>query len=101
MKVGQMRELIESFKVEGQIPQKTVEFVVDAKKFFAEDVKAGTNTMAFSITRENYHPLSLSSLANSLSIASAGLEVEVYQGSKKLTVSSSFMTDSALELVLE
>ena len=101
MKVGQMRELIESFKNEGQDPQKTVEFIMDAKKFFAEDVKAGTNTMAFSITRENYHPLTLSSLGESLKIASAALEVEVYQGSKKLSVASSFMTDSALELVLE
>jgi hypothetical protein len=101
VKVGQMRELIESLGSEDQSNQRTVEFVMDAKKYFAEDVKAGTDTMAFTITRDNYHPLTLGKLQESLKIASAGLEVDVFHGKKKLNVASSFMTDTTLELVLE
>jgi len=101
VKVAQMRELIESLKAESKNSHKTVEFIMETKKYFAENVKAGTDTMAFTITRDNYHPLTLEALQESLKIASAGLDVEVFHGKKKLSIASSFMTNSALELVLE
>lgn len=100
MKVKELRDLISKLKGEGKLSSQTVEFVMDNKKYFASDVKAGTNTMAFEITRENYHPLTLKKFEDSLSIANGELDVAVFQGSNQKTISESYLTDSTLELVL-
>lgn len=100
MKVKEMRELISKLKGESQIQNQTVEFVVDAKKFFASDVKAGTDTMAIEITRENYRPLSIDAFESSLALASGDLEIQVLQGNNAKGVSEHYLTDMALELVV-
>lgn len=100
MKVKELRELVGKLKSEGKLTNQTVEFVTDAKKFFASDVKAGTNTMVFEITRDNYHPLTLQKFEESLSLAAGELDVKVMKGNNELGVSESFVTDSTLELVL-
>lgn len=100
MKVKEMRELISKLKGESQLSNQTVEFVVDAKKFFASNVKAGTDTMAIEITRDNYHPLTIDAFENSLSLASGDLDITVLQGKNAKQVSEHFLTDMALELVV-
>lgn len=100
MKVKELRDLVSKLKSEGKLSSQTVEFVLDSKKYFASDVKAGTNTMAFEITRENYHPLTLQRFEDSLKIANGDLDVNVFQGTNCKTISESYLTDSTLELVL-
>jgi tRNA splicing ligase len=101
VKVKEIRELVSSLQKEGNFNQKTVEFVVDTKKYFAEDIKAGVDTMAFSVTRENYRPLTLDQLASALEVARGDLEVEVLVGKNRKVVSGSYPTASALELIVE
>ena len=101
MKVKEMRDLITSLKSEGKLNGQTVEFVLNAKKFFASDVKAGTNTMACQITRNNFHPLSVDSFESSLKQASGDLEVLIFEGKSQKSITESFLTDSTLELVVE
>lgn len=100
MKVKELRDLVAKLKGDGTADSHTVEFVLDAKKYFASDVKAGTDTMAIEVTRENYHPLTVAQLASSLEIASGDLEVKVFQGKNSKTISEHYVTDSFLELVL-
>lgn len=100
MKVQQMRELVQGLKNEGKLSNQMVEFVLDAKKYFASDIKAGTDTMAIQVTRDNYHPLTVSNFEESLNIASGELEISVYQGTNQKSVTESYLTDSSLELVL-
>lgn len=100
VKVKELRELVTKLKGEKALDSHTVEFVLDAKKYFASDVKAGTNTMTIEITRENYHPLSVNSLEETLSIAGGDLEVNVLQGKNGKTITDHFVTDSAVEFVL-
>lgn len=100
VKVKEMRSLVKGLKGEGKVTNQNVEFVLDAKKYFASDVKAGTDTMTIEVTRENYYPLSIDQLENSLKLANGELEVQVLQGKTEKTVTESFLTDSSLELVL-
>ncbi len=100
MKVNEMRELVSSLQNEGQ-NQKAVEFVTDTKKYFAEDIKAGVDTMTFSLSRNNFHNLTIDALADVLKMAGGDLEVEVLVGKNKKVVSSTFNGASSLELVAE
>lgn len=101
MKVKELRELISKLKNEGCLTNQNVEFVFNSKKYFASDVKAGTNTMTFNITRENYHPLTIESFENSLKLANGEINITVANGTNQNTISDSFLTDSTLELVLD
>lgn len=100
MKVKELRDLVSSLKGEGKLTNQTVEFVIDAKKYFASDVKAGTNTMVFEVTRDTYRPLTLSKFEESLALANGDIDVAVQQGTNKKTISESYLTDSTFELVL-
>ena len=100
MKVKEMKELLAGLKSEGKIDGQKVEFVLDTKKYFASNVKAGANTMTLEITRENYHPLSLESFESNLDLAGGDLEIQVVKGKNTKTITESYLTDSALELVL-
>ncbi len=95
-----MRELLSGLKNDGKLTNQTIEFVVDAKKFFASDVKAGANTMTFEITRDNYHPLSLNRFEESLKLAAGDLSINVKQGSNNKTITETYLTDTAFELVV-
>lgn len=100
VKVKEMRDLLNGLKNDGKLNDQTIEFVLDAKKFFASDVKAGANTMTFEITRDNYHPLTLNRFEESLKLAGGELEIQVKQGSSAKAITETYLTDQALELVL-
>ena len=100
VKVKELRELVTKLKGEKTLETHTVEFVLDAKKYFASNVKAGTDTMTIEITRDNYHPLTVDSLEQTLNIAGGDLEVNVLQGKNGKTITEHFVTDSAVEFVL-
>lgn len=100
MKVKELRELVGNLKSDGPMGTYTVEFVLDAKKYFASEVKAGTDTMAIQVTRENYQPLTVSSLEETLKLAGEDLEVQILQGNNQKTITEHYVTDSFLELVL-
>lgn len=101
MKVSEMRSLINNLKNEGKLTDQKIEFVMDTKKYFANDVKAGTDTMKIEITRENYHPLTVENFVNGLSLASSDLEITVVNGKSAKGIAETFLTDSALEIVLD
>ncbi len=100
MKVKEMRELVSSLQNEGQ-NKKAVEFVADTKKYFAEDIKAGVDTMTFTLSRNNFHGLSIDALADALKMAGGDLDVEVQVGANKKVVTTTFNGASSLELVAE
>ncbi len=96
-----MRELVSSLQKDGSLNGKTVEFVVDTKKYFAEDIKAGVDTMAFAVTRDTFHTLTVEALASALEMARGDLEVEVLVGKNKKVISSTFCGVTSFELVVE
>ena len=100
VKVKEMRNLLSGLKNEGKLTNQTIEFVADAKKFFAHDVKAGANTMTFEITRDNYHPLTLNRFEESLNLAGGDLDIQVKQGNNTKAITDTFLTDQSFELVV-
>lgn len=101
MKVKELRSMIEQYTATKNMADHQVEFVSNNKKFFAEDVKAGTDTLEFSITRSNYYPLTMDGLISALKLANGEVEVQVSEASGKKSIKETFLTDSALEIVLE
>ncbi len=101
MKVKEMRELVSSLQKEGALEGKTVEFVVDTKKYFAEDIKAGVDTMAFALTRNDFHPLTISGLNTALEMARGDLDIEVIVGKNKKVITSTYCGKTSFELVVE
>ena len=101
MKVKEMRELVSSLQKDGSLNGKTVEFVVDTKKLFVQDIKAGVDTMAFAVTRDNFQTLTVDGLMAALDIARGDLDVEVLVGKNKKIISSTYCGPTALELIVE
>tara|TARA_Y100000768_G_scaffold387154_1_gene377477 strand:- start:770 stop:1075 length:306 start_codon:yes stop_codon:yes gene_type:complete len=101
VKVKEMRELVSSLQKEGALANKTVEFVVDTKKLFVEDIKAGVDTMAFSVTRDNFRTLTIDELNNALDTARGDLDVEVLVGKNRKAVTGTYCGPTALELLVE
>lgn len=100
MKVKEMREVVSNLQNEGK-GQKEVEFVTDTKKYSADDIKAGVDTMIFNLSRNNFHKMTVADLGRALDMAGGDLEVEIQMGNNKKVVTSAFNGVSSLELVAE
>lgn len=101
MKVQEVRELVNSLKSEGKLANHKVEFVVGAIKHFAEDVKAGTDSMAFSLVSDTYHTLTPEALLDALNIARGDLDIEVIVGGSRKAVTGTYLGKATFELVVE
>jgi hypothetical protein len=100
MKVNELREQIKSWNNEGKLKEQTVEFIIDSKKYFASDVKAGVNTMSFEVTRNNYKPLPLAELKQNLSIAGGDIAIEVSQAGKAKNIEQLYLSNDFIEITL-
>ena len=100
MKVKEMREVVSNLQKEGK-SLKEVEFITDTKKYSADDIKAGIDTMIFNLSRNNFHKMTIDDLGQALDMAGGDLEVEIQMGTNKKVVTSAFNGVSSLELVAE
>ena len=100
MKVREFREQIKSWETEGKLKSQTVEFIIDSKKYFASEVKAGVNTMSFSVTRENYQPLDLSALQSNLKVAGGDITIQISHGTNAKDIEQLYISDDFIEVVL-
>jgi len=95
-----MREVVSNLQKEGK-SLKEVEFITDTKKYSADDIKAGIDTMIFNLSRNNFHKMTIDDLGQALDMAGGDLEVEIQMGTNKKVVTSAFNGVSSLELVAE
>jgi len=100
VKVKEMREVVSNLQKEGK-SLKEVEFITDTKKYSADDIKAGIDTMIFNLSRNNFHKMTIDDLGQALDMAGGDLEVEIQMGTNKKVVTSAFNGVSSLELVAE
>lgn len=100
MKVKEMRQVVSNLQKEGE-SHKKVEFITDSKKYSADDIKAGVDTMVFNLSRNNFHKMTIADLGNALNMAGENLEVEIQMGKNKKVVTSAFNGASSLELIAE
>lgn len=100
MKVNELRDKINSWESEGKIKDQTIEFIINLKKHFVTDVKAGANTMSFDVTRSQYTPLTVSTLKNHLQIASGDTVIKITQGTTEKAIEDLYLSDDFLEFVL-
>ena len=100
MNVSEFRSQISTWENEGKIKAQTVEFIIDSKKYFASDVKAGVNTMSFEVTRNNYKPLPLKGLKDDLALAAGEVEVIIRANNNQKSIESIYLSDDFMEIVL-
>ena len=100
MKVSELREKISSWESEGKVSTQTVEFIINSKKHFVSDVKAGANTMSFDVTRSQYSPLTVESLKGNLQISSGDTVIKITQGTAEKTIEDLYLSADFLEFVL-
>lgn len=100
MKVSDFRTQLENWEKEGKLEAQTVEFVLNSQKYFAADVKAGTNTMTFDITRSNYTPLPLQELKRNLSIPGGDIEIQITQAGSEKSIEQLYLSDDFIEIIL-
>jgi hypothetical protein len=100
MKVSELREKINSWESEGKVKDQTVEFIINSKKHFVSDVKAGANTMTFDVTRSQYTPLTVESLRSNLSISSGDTTIKITQNAAEKSIEDLYLSSDFLEFIL-
>jgi hypothetical protein len=78
MKVQEIKSKIQDLTSGKNADELTVEFVIGDKKFFIQDMKAGTDTMEINVSRKSYQPTSLNTFKNTLDHATMDLNVAIH-----------------------
>tara|TARA_R110002072_G_scaffold64203_4_gene159616 strand:- start:61398 stop:61712 length:315 start_codon:yes stop_codon:yes gene_type:complete len=104
MNVQQVIEKISTMPTSSPIGSLNIEFVIDTKKLFIKDVKAGTDTMIIEVTRKQFRPFKAEEFKNILNVASSHLECQVINldanGAQK-NITDFFATNHAIEISVE
>ena len=78
MKVQEIKSKIQDLTSDKNAEDLTVEFVIGDKKFFIQDIKAGTDTMEINVSRKSYQATSLNTFNNALDHASVDLNIDIH-----------------------
>ena len=81
----------------------TVEFVIGDKKFFIQDMKAGTDTMEINVSRNSYKPTTVNHFAKTLEHATSDLNVTITNQDNNETykVDGLFFSDVFVEITVQ
>ena len=103
MLVNQVLSKIQELKSAGELNNQTVEFVIDTQKYYVKDLKAGTDTCAFEVTRKSFRPLSVGDFENALGQAGKDLETTVVNIDKntELKIEGLFASHNFLEVITD
>ncbi len=103
MNVNEMKSKMSEVTSGKNLDELTVEFVIDDKKFFIQDIKAGTDTMEINVSRSSYHPTTLSNFNNTLEHATSDLLVSINNQDNNQTyqIENLFCSEVFLEITVQ
>ncbi len=86
MLVSELKQEITKLKSEGSLKNQMVEFVIDTKKHYVSDIKAGADTMIFKVARTPYTGLQTDELCKALDQANNALEAKIINADNNQTL---------------
>lgn len=103
MNVQEIKTKLTEATAEKNKEELTVEFVIDDKKFYINDMKAGTDTMEIHVTRKSYTPTPLNKFNNTLEHATSNLNVSVHNkdDNKDYKIDSLFCSEVFVEFTVQ
>ena len=103
MNVQEIKSKISEITSGKTVEQITVEFVIDDKKYFIQDMKAGTDTMEINVSRSSYRPTSLSNFTSTLEHASSNLSVSIQNqdNSQSYQIENLFCSEVFVEITVQ